>query len=143
MKTEFSTLDIVKLLNIPRERLREWIDRRYIRPSIKEAEGHGRKALFSLADLYRIEIFNRLTNVGLHRVVGLALTNFLKEEILLRDDIYHYVFARPKNKERGKVFEIMYSDSPKSSRKELAGDDLHIIISIKRVREMVNAAVNK
>lgn len=143
MKTEFSTLDIVKLLNIPRERLREWIDRHYVRPSIKEAEGHGRKALFSLADLYRIEIFNRLTNVGLHRVVGVALTNYLEEEVLLRDDIYHYSFSRAKRKEKGRGFGVVGEVSGQYSSKELAEDDLHIIISLKRVREMVNAAVNK
>jgi DNA-binding transcriptional MerR regulator len=66
-RREFSTLDIVKLLDIPRERLRVWIDKGYIKPSLQTAEKQGEKHLFSVVDLYTIEIFKYLIERGYNR----------------------------------------------------------------------------
>lgn len=55
----YSTLDIVKSLDIPRERLRDWMNRGFITPS-KEAKGQGTKALFSRIDVYAISLFRYL-----------------------------------------------------------------------------------
>lgn len=67
MKNEFSTLDIVKALDIPRERLREWMNRGYIEPSIQKASGQGTKALFSRADIYLVALFKKLIGLGFSR----------------------------------------------------------------------------
>lgn len=64
---QFSTLDIVRILNIPRERLREWLTRGFIRPSIQQARGQGTKALFSREDLYLVGMFRDLIGSGLSR----------------------------------------------------------------------------
>jgi DNA-binding transcriptional MerR regulator len=62
MKPEktYSTLDIAKKLGIERERLRVWVDRGYIKPSIQKAEGQGTKSLFSHLDIYAIALFRHL-----------------------------------------------------------------------------------
>lgn len=65
MDTEFSTLDIVKLMGISRERLRVWMDKGFIRPSIQKAEKRGEKNLFSKVDLYIIGLFRYLLDKGL------------------------------------------------------------------------------
>ena len=59
MKAEFSTLDIVKALEIPRERLRNWMDKGFVVPSIP-SERQGSAAVFDLRDVYAIELFRRL-----------------------------------------------------------------------------------
>ena len=59
-RKEYSTFDIVKGLKIPRERLKEWIDRGFISPSIARAAGAGTKSLFSRFDIYLIATFRKL-----------------------------------------------------------------------------------
>ncbi|MEI7636315.1 MAG: MerR family transcriptional regulator [Syntrophus sp. (in: bacteria)] len=69
MKREFSTLDIVKALGIPRERLRDWMNRGFIKPVIS-AEGQGTKALFDLEDAYCVALFKNLLDSGFNRTVA-------------------------------------------------------------------------
>ena len=67
MKEEFSTFDIIKSLEIPRERLKDWMNKGFIRPSVP-AKGQGTKAVFTLLDVYSVALFVQLiTLFGLHR----------------------------------------------------------------------------
>jgi hypothetical protein len=59
MKDEFSTFDIVKILGIPRMRLKDWMDQGYAVPS-KLAEGKGTRAKFKLLDVYALSLFCHL-----------------------------------------------------------------------------------
>ena len=75
MKNEFSTLDIVKALKIPRERLRDWMNRSFIKPSVP-AEGQGTKAIFTLQDGYGVKLFQALIENGFSRE---AASSFVKK----------------------------------------------------------------
>jgi hypothetical protein len=66
----FTTFDIVKRLGIKRERLKDWIGRGFIRPSIQKAKGVGTKSLFDRMDLYFIKLFEFLVKAGLSREVA-------------------------------------------------------------------------
>jgi hypothetical protein len=85
MKTGYSTLDIVRTLGIPRERLREWLSRGFITPGIQQASGAGTKALFGQEDLYRIMLFKQLVESGISRemaskVLGTLSSQEISEE---------------------------------------------------------------
>jgi hypothetical protein len=66
MRDEFSTLDIIKLLDIPRERLRSWMKEGFVQPTVP-ARGQGTRAIFSLHDLYGVSLFNDLLGAGFRR----------------------------------------------------------------------------
>jgi len=66
MKNEFTTFDIIKALDIPRERLREWLKRGFIKPN-QAAEGQGTKAIFTRSDVYAVALFERLIEHGITR----------------------------------------------------------------------------
>jgi len=66
MRDEFSTLDIVKALDIPRERLRDWMNKGFVKPTTP-AEGQGTKAIFTRGDVYCVALFQRLLEVGFKR----------------------------------------------------------------------------
>ena len=66
MQNEFTTFDIIKALEIPRERLREWMKLGFIKPT-QEADGKGTKAIFTKQDCYRVELFRQLLQMGLQR----------------------------------------------------------------------------
>lgn len=67
---EFTIFDIVKLLKIKRSSLKQWIERGFIRPSIQEADGKGTKNLFSVDDLYKIVLFEKLHFFGLAQKIA-------------------------------------------------------------------------
>jgi len=82
MKNGYSTLDIVRALGIPRERLREWLSRGFITPGIQKASGAGTKALFGPEDLYRIMLFKELVESGISReMASKVLSSLSSQEI--------------------------------------------------------------
>ena len=57
MDLEYTTFQTSKILGIKYGRLREWIDRGDIIPSVSKADGQGTKTIFSKTDLYLIGLF--------------------------------------------------------------------------------------
>ncbi|MCX5804183.1 MAG: hypothetical protein NTU69_11750 [Proteobacteria bacterium] len=68
-RTEFTTYDIQKALNLPRERFRDWINRGFVAPSVA-AEGSGTKAIFTIQDVYGVALFRDLIEHGYSRDVA-------------------------------------------------------------------------
>ena len=56
----YTTFKIIKALNIPRERLKDWMEKGFVKPSLQQARGKGTKALFSLLDVYALALFKHL-----------------------------------------------------------------------------------
>lgn len=56
----------MELLDVKRERLREWMNQGFVRPTIA-ADGPGTKAIFTLVDLYQIAVFKKLVESGMNR----------------------------------------------------------------------------
>lgn len=69
MKTEFSTFDIVKILEIPRERLKDWMNNDFIRPTTA-AQGKGTKAIFNRDSVYAVALFQKMISIGFTRKVA-------------------------------------------------------------------------
>lgn len=84
-KNNFSAFDIKNILNINYWRLNEWIRRGFITPSIP-AYGHGTKAVFSIIDCYRIELFRRMLFV-LNRKTAARLLKTLNDYSLKKKEI--------------------------------------------------------
>ena len=56
----YTTFQIIKALKIPRERLKDWMEKGFVKPSLQQAQGKGTKALFSLLDVYSLALFKHL-----------------------------------------------------------------------------------
>ena len=93
MRNEFSTLDIVKALEIPREKLKEWMKRGFIRPTIP-ASGQGIKAVFTRADVYAVSLFEELIKKGFKReiasgfVLAISAWEQAPAEISIKNDVF-------------------------------------------------------
>jgi hypothetical protein len=68
-KKEFSTFQVMKILKVRRERLREWMSQGFISPMLS-AKGAGTKAIFSIVDVYKVAVFKRLVDAGLNRRIA-------------------------------------------------------------------------
>lgn len=96
MEEIYSTLDIVKALNIPRERLRDWMIRGFIKPSLPSTR-QGTIAIFTKSDVFGVALFKKLIERGFKRevaseyVAGVVNTriedslNFIVLKSLIRD----------------------------------------------------------
>ena len=63
IETTYTTSDIARL-NIKRERLKVWMEKGWIKPSVQVAKGAGTKNLFNRLDLYIILLFKQLVEHG-------------------------------------------------------------------------------
>lgn len=92
MRDDFSTLDIVAALGIPRERLRDWMNRGFVKPSIP-AEGQGTRAVFTRHDIYRVALFAELTQRGFKRENAAGFVREMKKQKILADETDFIVFT--------------------------------------------------
>ncbi len=97
MKESFSTLDITKMLDIPRERLRSWMKEEYIKPTV-QASGRGSRAVFTKRDVLVVAIFESMLNRGIKRsVASLLIVRLLKEDRQLVQDYFVIRYDVQKN----------------------------------------------
>ena len=88
-KLSFSTFDLTKALEIPRSNLQLYLDKGFIRPSLGAASGKGTRNRFSLEDVYRIRLFQRLSEAGLSQKEAAELANdFDFGEVVTSFDVY-------------------------------------------------------
>lgn len=63
----WTTFDIEKLMGIKRNRLKEWIDRGFIKPSYQEETSTGMKSHFNKWRLYCVKMLETLIDNGVGR----------------------------------------------------------------------------
>ena len=146
-KEVYSTLDIVKSLDIPRERLRDWMNRGFITPS-KEAKGQGTKALFSRIDVYAISLFRylverckfvleeaaRFSQEWLAKAKSAEDRNFISQDFV--------AFGRVTAKEGEEVISLRSHSSQEIEQMESAEDvdwDSLFVVNFRKIREDVDA----
>jgi len=66
----FSTFDVIRIIDIERERLREWMKRKFIPAGIKVSWRGRKKVIWGKNDLYSILLFKLLVESGWPRVVA-------------------------------------------------------------------------
>ena len=74
----FSIKQVVEILDLPRERFKEWVYRGFVSPSVQKASGPGTANLYNRIDLYSIELLNRLVKRGFNREVA---ANYTKQVV--------------------------------------------------------------
>ena len=72
---QITTGTICQIDRIKPERLREWIIRGYITPSIQKANGQGTRALFSSDDWKKVRNLTSLIDFGLSRECAARVIN--------------------------------------------------------------------
>ena len=65
----YSTTDILRILDIKKQRLRHWTSK-YVQPDIQVSSGSGVKSIFSIYQVYQISLFKKLIELGLNRWIS-------------------------------------------------------------------------
>jgi hypothetical protein len=82
----YSTIDISKALNIPRERLRDWMVRGFIKPSLPSTS-KGTIAIFIRTDVVCVALFMKLITKGFKRDAAAEYVELLIEKPGLTNSI--------------------------------------------------------
>jgi hypothetical protein len=138
MEKEFSTFDVIKLLGVKRERLREWMNQGFIMPTIP-ASGIGSKAIFSILDIYKIAVFKILVDAGMNRRKA---SIWIKESPTLSSqrDADNLTYAMLFEEEGGGRWESYTEPGPWNMEQEITKYtdwDFGIMINFKRIRNQV------
>jgi len=76
-ENEFSTFDVVRLIGIKLDRLRDWINSGFIKPTAIEKIKRGDKSYFDLWGLYMIGLFHYVISNGISRQKAAKMINEL------------------------------------------------------------------
>jgi len=69
----FTFTEVLRVTDLKRERVRDWIKHGYVKPSIQKSSIQGERNQFSRLDIYKISLFKRLLEVGIFRETASAL----------------------------------------------------------------------
>jgi hypothetical protein len=158
MEDIYSTLDIVKALNIPRERLRDWMNRGFIKPSLPSTR-QGTIAIFTKADVFMVALFGKLLEMGFKREVAsgyiesIVLTRMEGnlDFIILKSVIqngepeiiaYKAYGKTPINLTISEKGDVICNFGPLPAFQANSWDDIHIL-NIENIRTEVEAALAK
>jgi hypothetical protein len=64
---DFTTFDVCRILNLKRDRLKDWIERGFIVPAAQEDVARGKKSYFDKWGLYMIKLFHHVVTNGIAR----------------------------------------------------------------------------
>jgi hypothetical protein len=103
----FTTFQVSKALGLNTEQFLQWMKRGYIVPTIA-AQGQGSKSLFSVSQVYIVEIFRRLNELGVEqKVIVSKYLPILKHD--MTEDIEHR-FVLFKSRDKGRRVLVTYLD---------------------------------
>jgi len=93
----FTTFEAADKLGVRIERLRDWINRKYIIPDIEQASGRGTKGRFSRSGLCQIKVFDHLIQRGFSRLVATGMARVVtaheKEKGTPPEFIWHATYS--------------------------------------------------
>jgi hypothetical protein len=149
MERDYTTFDIIRALNIPRERLRHWLEEGLVHPSIQKAKGVGDKALFSYQDVVAIALMANLIDIGfskLHACImaGSAMLSDFGDSELIMSRVGIIRNARSKRGRRVIVTPSMERAVKSDSVFDKEGaPDFCVYINIRKLRKDVKDALER
>jgi hypothetical protein len=66
----YTTSDILRILDIKKQRLRQWTKLGYVEADVQVSTGSGNKSIFSIYQVYQISLFKKFVELGLNRWIS-------------------------------------------------------------------------
>jgi hypothetical protein len=82
----FSTFDVLKILNIKRGRLVQWMKGDFLPKGQQVPWGKGSKTVFNINDLYSIALFKMLVDFGLSRKIAKKYMKDVNWQWIIKND---------------------------------------------------------
>lgn len=140
---EFRASDVEKIVSVKRTRLQQWLERGWIVPSVRVADGPGTRNVYSRNDLYKIAVFREATERwGLTREMA---AKFIQELDFLGpvapesevDKVLLIGYIRGKQGAAVKVYKKPFEGISKDVA-EAGGFDNFMLIGFMRIKTLVD-----
>jgi len=82
----FSTFDVLKILNIKRGRLVQWMKGDFLPKGQQVPWGKGTKTVFNINELYSIALFKMLVDFGLSRTIAIEYMKDINWQWIIEND---------------------------------------------------------
>ena len=112
----YSTLDVVQALNIPRERLRDWMIRGFIKPSLPST-GKGTISIFTKVDVFGVALFEKLLEKGFKREVAAEYIKIVVSQNLCR--VLNFILFKFVIRDGQRVIDVEYQIGDGSLKVEI------------------------
>ena len=112
----YSTLDVVKVLNIPRERLRDWMVRGFIKPSLPSTR-KGTISIFTKVDVFGVALFEKLLEKGFKREVAAEYIKIVVSQNLCR--VLNFILFKFVIRDGQRVIDVEYQIGEASLKVEI------------------------
>jgi len=144
-KIELSTFDVMKILGLERERLREWMHYDFITITQK-AMGRGTKAIFNLLDVYNVAIFKNLVDAGINRNKAKIYMKNKKELNCYEDakELKYILFFEGDSYESFQISKEKHIDLDELGNFSDPNEswNLGIVINFKKLRDKIDRAID-
>jgi DNA-binding transcriptional MerR regulator len=138
---EFYAADVTRILGIKRTRLEQWLERGYVTPSLRHAQGPGTRNVYSLSDIYGLAILQGLLQMGILRESASKLAQANWEAVKNKDKQYGVVRVKLLSGWTGRRMVLREMDTSKEAPKiDLVkeGEDAVLVINLKQVFDEVD-----
>ena len=133
----FSTFDTARILNLNRERLRQWAIWNFIPHGTKVAWGKGYKVVWSRYQLYTISLFQKLMDAGLSRKGGAACIEAVHWDEVKDSDYKYFVLSYSiSTKEHKPIFV-----KKRESLKNLGDEEIAVFINLEEIMRDIDSRV--
>lgn len=142
---EFTTSQVLKILNLNRNTLQDWMDRGFVTPSIQKSTKQGEPNIFSRNDLYIIFLFNRLVSFGLNRKLAKEHSDISFENVgPKKNQIKYSTLTRGyvPDMKRGKITSNnLFNAPPTVDLRE--NDAFGLVTNLMSIKNEVDSLINK
>ena len=90
----FSTFKVLKILDIKRGRLVQWMKSNFIPKGSRVAWGKGSKTVFGIHDLYTIEAFKLIVEMGMNRIIAAKYADGIEWDYVTKLKVKYLVIIR-------------------------------------------------
>lgn len=133
--SEFTSPQVRKVFGIKKERLRQWIKRGYIQPSVRPSSGPGTDNIFSYSDIFSISLFKKMIDLGLNRWIASQWLPKLREKDwkAVRKGKVKYIIIRGDIDREKEWNESMKLFTVKELPRDLDSDDFILVMNLNKL----------
>lgn len=102
----YSSFEIIRFLNISKEKFRDWLNNGFIKPSMP-SEGRGKAAGFTTKDVYGVGLFRELINYGIPREKAALMVKFYYDKYFTNADISMNKSVEPTGEHKASISTVV------------------------------------
>ena len=133
----FSTFDTARILNLKRERLRQWANWGFIPGGMKVAFGKGYKIVWSRFQLYSISLFQKLVDAGLNRKTAATCVEAVDWQEVVSFGQKYLLFAYSTITDEKRIILV----KKREALAKMGDEEILVFVNLEQIRRAVDSRI--